>query len=74
MIILYLLFVTIIGVICWKIIYEALFKDDELEEPTIEDIMKTSKLGMDNWESEQTIKPWTDKLDEQFKKWEMKGK
>ncbi len=67
MIILYLFFVFIIGVICWWIIYEELFRDDPIESYL--DLLD-HKIEMHGKKSNE-IKPWTDQLDEQFKLWEM---
>ena len=73
MILVYILFVIAIGVICWKIIYDSLFKEDEdefdEEAQKILEIYKKKSEGIYNG-----IKPWIDQLDEQFKKWEMNGK
>lgn len=87
MILLYLFFVVAIGVICWLIIYEDLFRDDPMteiydilseEDVDLEKVKKYLKQLADKWDSlygpEPAIKPWTDQLDEQFKLWEMNGK
>lgn len=74
MILLYIFLVIIIGVICWKIIYEELFKEDD-EDEMFEHAQKILEIYEEkSKEIYSGIKPWTDKLDEQFKKWEMNGK
>lgn len=72
MIILYLFFVVAIGVICWLVIYEELFKDDPID--TYLDLLDL-KLKLNKEKTKKiSIKPWIDQLDEQFKLWEMNGK
>ena len=72
MIILYLFFILIVGVICWSIIYEELFKDDPVESYLN---LLDYKLKINGKKAKEIgVKPWIDKLDEQFRLWEMNGK
>lgn len=68
---LYIFLVIVVGVICWRIIYEELFKEDEDELEAAGDYVTTINAYIEEL-NKQPIKPWVDQLDEQFKKWEMK--